>query len=223
MTVKSLGGMASDTDPPASRSRMLLDSLPAAAIALVGLSVIWGAVLTLALPVADMADPSARLGFAVKCGCIAVLLAFLTGLEAISHERLVTDAFDPLAGVETRRLRVNARYVQNTAEQLLVFLPGLLGLALYSTTGEAMRAVEAATVAWIAFRFVFWIGYHRSAAGRVPGLIGAAQSMLILLYVSTRFGWETAGLIGAALPGSIFGVVEVVIIRNLWLTRQHPA
>src|SRR3954452_22001947 len=58
---------------------------------------------------------------ALACSAVAALLALVAGVEAVAHERLVTAAIDPLAGVETRRLRVNFRYLSNTVEQYIVF------------------------------------------------------------------------------------------------------
>lgn len=51
------------------------------------------------------------------------------GVEEVSHERLVSPAFDPLSGFETQRLRINQRYPQNRLEQIIVFTAGLFGLA----------------------------------------------------------------------------------------------
>ena len=106
-------------------------------------------------------------------------------------------AFDPLAGFETRRLRVNQRYLQNTVEQIIVFAPALFGLAAYCSDGSSMRAVVATTVVWIVARAAFWLGYHRSAAMRGLGAPGMALSMIVLLYVTSRFGREIAGTAGA--------------------------
>ena len=81
-----------------------------------------------------------------KCAILAVLFCLVTGVEAVAHERLNSPAFDPLTNFETRRLRINLRYPQNTLEQTIVFLAALFGLALYSPDGAAMRAVIATTV-----------------------------------------------------------------------------
>lgn len=88
----------------------------------------------------------------------------MTGVEAVEHEWLTSLAFDSLARFETRRLRVNQRYLRNTVEQILVFGVSLFGLAAYCADGAEMRAVVATTVVWIVARVAFWLGYHRSAA-----------------------------------------------------------
>ncbi|WP_410968141.1 hypothetical protein, partial [Salmonella sp. SAL04281] len=88
------------------------------------------------------------------------LFAFVLGIEAVAHERFQSPAIDPLAGFTTRRLTINLRYLQHTLEQLVVFLPGLFGLAYYCDSGAAMRAVTATTIVWILNRIAFWVGYH---------------------------------------------------------------
>src|SRR5258708_1085654 len=103
-------------------------------------------------PLAGMDTLLDRLVFALKCCAVAILFCLVMGVEAVAHERLRSPAIDPLSGYDTRRMRVNLRYLQNTLEQLVVFVPGLLGLAAYSPDGSAMRRVVAALVSWIASR-----------------------------------------------------------------------
>src|ERR1700712_5161840 len=93
-----------------------------------------------------------RMLFALKCCCLAVLFCLVTGVEAVAHERLGLPAVDPLAGFETRRLRVNQRYLQNTVEQILVFAAGPFEPAAHSSDGSAALAT---TVVRIAARFAF--------------------------------------------------------------------
>lgn len=168
------------------------------------------------LPLPDMDSLGARMLLTLKCCCVAVLFCLVTGVEAVAHERLTSPAFDPLAGFETRRLRVNQRYLQNTVEQIIVFAAALFGLAAYSPDGSAMRAVVATTVVWIVARAAFWLGYHRSAALRGLGAPGMAISVIVLLYVTSRFGRELAGTVGAIVPVAVFFAVEAVLF---WGTR----
>jgi uncharacterized MAPEG superfamily protein len=198
---------------PGPRFSRFPTSIKAAMAAAFTLSVgLWLGLFYLLPPLPGMTDQTTRLCFAVKCICVAALLCFLTGTEAVAHERLQSDAFDPLAGHESRRLRINLRYLQNTLEQLALFAPGLLALAIYCGDGRSMRAVVATTGVWILSRAAFWIGYHQGSIYRVVGLTGAAQSMVVLLYVCGRFGYELAGTAGAAAPVAIFGLIEVVLV-----------
>jgi hypothetical protein len=172
---------------------------------------LWLGIDYLMSPLAGMDSLGARMLLTLKCCCVAVLFCLVTGVEAVAHERLTSPAFDPLAGFETRRLRVNQRYLQNTVEQIIVFAASLFGLAAYSPDGSAMRAVVATTVVWIVARAAFWLGYHRSAALRGLGAPGMAVSMFVLLYVATRFGREIAGTVGAIVPVVVFFAVEAVL------------
>jgi hypothetical protein len=180
---------------------------------------LWLGIAYLMPPLAGMDSFRDRMLFALKCCCIAVLFCLVTGVEAVAHERLSSPAFDPLSGFETRRLRVNQRYLQNTLEQILVFAAGLFGLAAYCPDGAAMRAVLATSVVWILARFAFWIGYHRSAAMRGLGAPGVALSMIVLLYVAGRIGYEVGGLVGAAVPVMMFFAIEVFLFHA---TRTLP-
>ena len=144
-----------------------------------------------------------------EAGCIAVaaLLALLPGIEAIAHERFVTPAVNPLAGVETPRLRVNFRYLSNTVEQFLVFAAGLLALAAYWPP----RLLIIATIVWVLARWAFWIGYHRDPLWRAIGAPGMLQSLLLLLYAAYRFGADVYGTATGIGLVIIFAAIEAIL------------
>ena len=179
---------------------------------------LWLAIRFLAPEIPGSMSVGDRLLFAFKWWCLAVLLCFATGIDAVAHERLQSPAFDPLVGYETRRLQINLRYLQNTLEQLIVFTAGLFGLALYSDNGGQMRAVEATAVVWILFRFAFWLGYHRSAAMRSLGAAGVALSLIVLVYVVARTRFDLGGAIATAAALGLFAAIEAVLF---WTTRAR--
>jgi hypothetical protein len=185
---------------------------------------LWLAIAYLPPPLADMDDLGSRMLFTLKCCCLAVLFCLVTGVEAVAHERLSSPAFDPLSGFETRRLQVNQRYLQNTLEQTVVFSAALFGLAAYSPDGFAMRAVLATAVVWIFARFAFWVGYHWSAAMRGLGAPGMALSMIVLLYVAGRFGYDVGGFVGATVPVVAFLAIEAFLFRATrpFRSADHP-
>jgi hypothetical protein len=178
--------------------------------------VLWFALRRLIPPLAGMESLEARMLVALKCVVAATLYCFVTGIEAVAHERLQTAAFDPLAGHESRRLRVNSRYLQNTLEQLVTFAVGLFGLAAYLTNGDSMRTLPAVTIIWIINRFAFWIGYHRSAALRGLGAPSLAIGLVMLLYVAWRIGSDIAGTGGAIAAVAPFLAIEALLF---WKTR----
>ena len=204
------------TDPGGDFRKQRRSGIIAIAIAMPIALLLWLAVDHFMPPLARMQAPDARMIFTLKCIGVAILFCLVSGVEAVAHERLSSPAFDPLAGFETRRLRVNQRYLQNTLEQTVVFAAALLGLAAYCPNGSAMRAVVATTVVWIVARAAFWIGYHRSAAMRGLGAPGMALSMIVLVYVTSRFGGDLAGPAGAVAPIAAFIGVEALLF---WTTR----
>ena len=179
-------------------------------------TVLWFGTYYLLPPLVGMEDVVARLMFSLKCSCVAILFCFVTGIEAVAHERLRSPAIDPLSGYDTHRMRVNLRYLQNTLEQLVPFVAGVFGLAVYCSDGRSMRAVAATTVVWIVARVAFWVGYHRSSTQRGIGAPGMVVSIVVLLYVCARFGFEIAGTVGAIVPLVLFGGAEGVLF---WATK----
>jgi hypothetical protein len=148
---------------------------------------------------------------ALQCCAVAALLALVAGVEAVAHERLFTAAIDPLAGVETQRMRVNFRYLSNTLEQYVVFASGLLALSMYASA----KILVIITIVWVIARWAFWIGYHKSPLMRGIGAPGMMQSMIVLLYVAYRFGSDAYGSgVGVALL-VIFGIIEAILFGSL--------
>jgi hypothetical protein len=150
---------------------------------------------------------------ALACCAIAALLTLVMGVEAIAHERLVTPAIDPLAGFETRRMRVNFRYLSNSVEQFIVFAAGLLALAAYISP----RLLVIVTIVWIVTRWAFWIGYHFSPLLRGIGAPGMLQSMIVLLYVAWRWGNDAYGAAAGILLLAIFVAIEAFLF---WAVKR---
>lgn len=150
---------------------------------------------------------------ALQCCAIAALFTVVAGVEAVAHERLVTAAIDPLAGVETRRLRVNFRYLSNTVEQYIVFAAGLLALSAYASA----KILVIVTIVWVLMRWAFWIGYHKSPLLRGIGAPGMVQSMIVLLYVAYRFGTDAYGSAAGAALLAIFAIIEAILF---WAVKR---
>ncbi len=172
----------------------------------------WLLLYIMLSPVPNMVFTLDRLMFAIKCWGMATLFCLVLGIEAVSHEQLGTFGISALGDGESLRLRINQRYLRQTIEQMLVFVPGLLLLAIYCDTGESMRVVEIATIMWIVTRFIFWLGNHHDVQIRAPGMVSTLQSFLILLYGCSRFGYELAGVTGAILVISAFVSMELYLL-----------
>ena len=189
------------------------------ALAILPSAALWYWIRFNAPILAGMAEPVARLAFALKCAALAVLFTLVLGIEAVAHERLVSPAFDPIAGHETRRMRVNQRYLQNTLEQTVVFLVGLLGLAVYLEDGNRMRAVLATAVVWVLGRWAFWGGYHLNSTWRGLGAPSMLLGQLVLGYVGLRVGSDVAGEAGAWAVLVAFVLFEALLF---WKTATKP-
>lgn len=188
-------------------------SLVAISVSMALAAMLWTYLAFFTPPAAGLDTLAARMLLTLKWSCVAALFCLAMGVEAIAHERLLSPAFDPLAGFETRRLRVNLRYLQNTLEQFALFVPALFGVAAFADDAAAMRVVPACAVVWIVFRLAFWIGYHHSAAMRAAGAPSMALTLLMLLYVVARFGFDFAGIAGAAAPILAFAGFEAFLFR----------
>ena len=172
----------------------------------------WLLLYSVLSPLQNMTEPLARLIFALKCWGIATLFCLILGIEAVAYERLGSSLISALGDGESLRLRINQRYLQQTIEQMLVFVPGLLMLAIYCDTGETMRLVEVATIMWMGARFVFWLNYHQDIQGGVPGMIGMLQNSIILLYGCARFSYDLWGMTGAILMVSLFICMKLYLL-----------
>lgn len=177
-------------------------TLSGIAVAAVATALLWYALL-LFVPAPPARDP---LVIAIQCCAIAALLALVPGVEAIAHERLVTAAIDPLAGVETHRMRVNFRYLSNTVEQFIVFAAGLLALSAFAPP----RILVIVTIVWVLARWAFWVGYHKSPLLRGLGAPGMLQSMIVLLYDAYRFGTGYGDGVGIALLVIFFAIEGIL-------------
>jgi hypothetical protein len=209
-------GAARVPEPAQDWRQARRSGLGAIAASLIVSIILWFALCRFLPPLKGMDDIGARMIVALKCVAIATLFTLVAGVQAVAHERLQSAAFDPLAGHQTERLKINLRYLQNTLEQILVFSIGLLGIAAYLPSGEAMRAVPATTIVWILNRFAFWVGYHRSAAMRALGAASIAIGLIMMLYVTARIGNDLAGLSGTILLVGLYLALEALLF---WKTR----
>jgi hypothetical protein len=210
--------MDQDLRPASTWQAERRKGLAGIAVAMVAAALLWFAIRNYAPIPSGMDEPVARLVFALKCAVVTVLFTLFVAIEAVAHERLVSPAFDPLAGFETRRMRVNQRNLQNTLEQTVIFLVGLFGLAVYLDDGDRMRAVLATAVVWTVARLAFWAGYHFGSTWRVLGAPSLLLGQLVLVYVAMRVGGDFAG------PAGFWGVLGAYLLFEgvlFWTTRAR--
>ena len=184
-------------------------------------AMVAAAVWTLAflVPVRTPFLPTTGGEVAVSSIALASVLTLLLMIESVAHERLLSDSFDPLAERDSERLKINQRVLQNTLEQLPLFAAGIGMISWLYPLETAFRGSLAATTVWILSRWIFWIGYHFGPRHRIAGLVGSAQSMIVLLAMSVVMGWRMGGLAGATLVPGIFSIGEVLIVIGLLRRR----
>lgn len=98
-------------------------------------------------------------------------------------------ALDPLDGQPTRRHRVNQRVLQNTIEQLVVFVPAILALAAVATEPATYRLVSLGVALFCLGRVLFWGGYHVSPNARGLGFnmtFSTSVAAIVLSFVLAR-------------------------------------
>lgn len=113
---------------------------------------------------------------------IFALLPLLIGIITIGNERFLSDAIDPLLHKESRTMEVNARFVDNTLQQTVLFIPSLLAISTLITSDQ-MKIIPALVIVFIVARAVFWFGYHRNPLYRAPGMAATGYMIVgMLLY-----------------------------------------
>jgi uncharacterized membrane protein YecN with MAPEG domain len=156
--------------------------LPLAGVLLAALA--WW-VLAAVLPGAPAGvAPHIALALAALLPGVALLAAMIIAQMAA---RGVSGAIDPLAGEDNAFLRANQRVITNTVEQLAVFAPALLALAVGAPAARMGPIVALAFVFALA-RLAFWVGYLSGPRQRAPGMAATIVVNLVTL-VAAAWVW----------------------------------
>jgi uncharacterized membrane protein YecN with MAPEG domain len=120
-------------------------------------------------PIAGMEELAARIALALQCAAVAALPYFAVCLVILAR-RLHEGSHDPLAGADSPALRIEARVMQNTLEQLVAFVLAILALATLLAPAQ-VRLLPIVTGAFVVARLLYWWGYYRKGTlGRAPGV-----------------------------------------------------
>ena len=91
------------------------------------------------IPAPAIADTAAdRIAYALPWATPPALLFFFM-VAAVGNARFKSEAIDPTASKESQRMIVDGRVADNTHQQLMLFLIGLLGLAVTAADRAAER------------------------------------------------------------------------------------
>jgi uncharacterized MAPEG superfamily protein len=110
-------------------------------------------------------------------------------VAAVGNARFLGEAIDPTRGAGDRAMIVDGRAADNTTQQFLLFMAGLLALAASLEPGR-MGVIRAAAIVFVAARLVFWIGYRIHPLYRAPGFASTAYLNLGLLLAALWFALD---------------------------------
>jgi hypothetical protein len=129
--------------------------------------------------VAGLDDTASRLTYALKAAAFAVLPLF-AAVIAVGNDRFLSEAIDPLRHRESRATQINGRVVENTVQQYVLFLIGVLSLSV-NLRPDQMPIVAVAAAVFVFARIAFWIGYRIDPLYRAFGMAATLYLNLGLL------------------------------------------
>ncbi len=139
---------------------------------------VW--LLAAIIPPPVVADQAAdRLAYALPFAVVAVLPFFFM-LAAVGNARFKSEAIDPTLGKEDPVMVVNGRVADNTLQQYVVFLVGMLALSM-SLPIDRLNVVAALAITFVVMRVAFWIGYRIKPIHRAFGFASTAYMNLGML------------------------------------------
>lgn len=123
------------------------------------------------------------LALQLTAGPSVVLFLVLQGLWRVTDS---LEAENPLLGKESHGWKVNQRVMSNTIEQLLIFVPLFIAVAI-RIEPERVFVLPLLMGFWCVARIMFWIGYRRGLHLRAPGMdwtVGTTMATAFLLGAS---------------------------------------
>jgi len=131
-------------------------------------------------------DPGARLTYALKWAVVAAV-PFFAMIVAVGNARFLSEAIDPTRHKEDAAMEVNGRVTENTLQQPLLFVIGLLALSV-SMPFERLSFVPALAITFVLARIIFWIGYRIHPLYRAPGFSSVAY-MNLFMFIAVFWLW----------------------------------
>jgi hypothetical protein len=146
---------------------------------------VWGLSTLIAGP--DIADEAgARLAYALKWAVVAAIPLFAM-IVAVGNARFLSEAIDPTLAKEDQKMVVNGRVADNTLQQFVLFLVGMLALSV-SLPLERLSIVPAVAITFVIARIIFWIGYRIHPLYRAPGFSSVAY-MNMFIFIAVLWLW----------------------------------
>ena len=123
-----------------------------------------------------------RLAYALPWAVPPALLVFVM-LAAIGNARFLSEAIDPTLSKESEQMIVDGRVADNTLQQFVLFLVGMLTLSV-SLPIARLNIVAAVSITFVIVRIAFWIGYRIKPVHRAFGFASTAYMNLGMLVAS---------------------------------------
>jgi len=105
----------------------------------------------------------------------------------VGNARFASEAIDPTLGKETKKMVVHGRVADNTTQQFLLFMVGILALSV-SLPLARMSIVAAVAITFVIMRIAFWIGYRIKPVHRAFGFASTAYLNLGMM-LATLWLW----------------------------------
>jgi hypothetical protein len=145
------------------------------------LALVLGLSSLIAPPV--IADASAdRIAYALRWAALPALLLFVM-LAVIGNARFLSEAIDPTLGKESEGMTVDGRVADNTLQQFVLFLVGMLALSVSLPIGR-LNIIAAVSITFVVMRIAFWVGYRVKPVYRAFGFSSTAYMNLGMLVAS---------------------------------------
>jgi hypothetical protein len=129
------------------------------------LMMVWGFSTLIDAPA--VAGTSDRLAYALRWAVVAALPFFFM-IAAVGNARFASDAIDPTLGKESEKMVVDGRVADNTLQQLVLFLIGMLALSV-TLPANRLNIVASVSITFVIIRIAFWIGYRMDPLYRAFG------------------------------------------------------
>lgn len=131
----------------------------------------------------ELIDMSDQMAYALRVNALAIL-PLLIGIITVGNNRFTTEAIDPLIQREDHKTIVNGHFVDNTAQQSLLFFIGTMAMSTVLNPDQ-MRIIPSVATVFVVARVAFWIGYRINPMYRAFGMGATGYLNLCILAFTT--------------------------------------
>ncbi|XP_052819212.1 transmembrane protein 79-like [Mya arenaria] len=126
-----------------------------------------------------------RLVFTLQWQALS-MLTLVYGIHGVGSRRAGTAAMDPITGNSEDVVKFEAKFLQNTIEQLILSIFGQLVLCTH-LTDSTPRVIPVLVCLFVVGRVLFWIGYKKAPLERATGFAMTFFPSLIVNFVNVVF------------------------------------